>query len=581
MHDAFPDLIAHRWNDLAKRFGVSPAAVQAAADELARLDPKPGLKYASQSDDYIIPDLIVEKIGGRYQVFLNDTGMPRLRLSRSYQEIARDKKKLTPENQEFIATKMNSANWMIQAIEQRRQTMLKVMNFIVDRQRDFFEKGIEFLKPLTLREVAEVINMHESTVSRVTNEKYVQTPRGVLPLKFFFSSALATASGEDASARSIRAKLREDGGRGGQREAAHRPADRAPLPGAGHPDRPPHGRQVPRPARHPAGPHAEAGMTLARRRDAGRQRPRPGEGRGGQPSRVRPALRRGAGPGRLLASKSSSSTTARATRAPACCASSSATHPVPPGRHPPPAARHRRRAPLRRRRRPRRRLRLLSRRPAVSARGHSRAGRARSSTGRADIVTGTKQGKYEKAFVCRRLQRALPLAVRRAGHRPQLGQGVPARGHGRRAAPARLAPLHGRDRGGRRVPARRRCRCRCTRGAPASRSSTGAAFRSACFDLLVGLVPAPLRPEADALLRRSAGATLFLIGLLAGIVALVLRFGYGIGFRPLLNLVETMVISGIVLFGFGLLGEMIAGLQEETRAIARALDRLDKPDLRD
>ena len=209
VHDAFPDLIAHRWNDLAKRFGVEPVAVQAAADELARLDPKPGLKHASQNDGYIIPDLIVEKIGERYQVFLNDTGMPRLRLSRSYQEIARDKKKMTPENREFIASKMNSANWMIQAIEQRRQTMLKVMNFIVDRQRDFFEKGIEYLKPLTLREVAEVINMHESTVSRVTNEKYVQTPRGVLPLKFFFSSALATASGEDASARSIRAKLQK------------------------------------------------------------------------------------------------------------------------------------------------------------------------------------------------------------------------------------------------------------------------------------------------------------------------------------------------------------------------------------
>ena len=205
--EAFPDLIAHRWNDLAKRFGVEPAAVQTAADQLSRLDPKPGLKYSQQSDGYIIPDLIVDKIGNRYHVFLNDTGMPRLRLSRSYQEIARDKKKMTPENREFIASKMNSANWMIQAIEQRRQTMLKVMNFIVDRQRDFFEKGIEYLKPLTLREVAEVINMHESTVSRVTNEKYVQTPRGVLPLKFFFSSALSTASGEDASARSIRAKL--------------------------------------------------------------------------------------------------------------------------------------------------------------------------------------------------------------------------------------------------------------------------------------------------------------------------------------------------------------------------------------
>jgi RNA polymerase sigma-54 factor len=207
--DAFPDLIAHRWNDLGRRFGTEPAKVQAAADLLSRLDPKPGLKHSAGGDGYVIPDLIVEKIDGQYRVFLNDTGVPRLRLSRSYQELARDKKKFTPENREFIASRMNSANWLIQAIEQRRQTMLKVMNFIVDRQRDFFEKGIEYLKPLTLREVAEVINMHESTVSRVTNEKYVQTPRGVLPLKFFFSSALSTASGEDASARSIRAKLQK------------------------------------------------------------------------------------------------------------------------------------------------------------------------------------------------------------------------------------------------------------------------------------------------------------------------------------------------------------------------------------
>ena len=205
--EAFPDLLAHRWNDLARKFGVSPREAQEAADSLARFDPKPGLKHAERGDAYIIPDLIVDKIDGRYQVFLNDTGVPRLRLSRSYQEIARDRSKMTAENKDFIASRMNSATWMIQAIEQRRQTMLKVMNFIVDRQREFFEKGIEYLKPLTLREVAEVISMHESTVSRVTNEKYVQTPRGVLPLKFFFSSALSTASGEDASARSIRAKL--------------------------------------------------------------------------------------------------------------------------------------------------------------------------------------------------------------------------------------------------------------------------------------------------------------------------------------------------------------------------------------
>jgi RNA polymerase sigma-54 factor len=207
--DAFEDLIAHRWSDLGKRFGLAPDEVQRAADELARLDPKPGLQYSAANDAYIIPDLIVEKIDDKYHVFLNDSGLPRLRISKTYQEIARDKKKYDGESKEFINQRLNSAHWMIQAIEQRRQTMLKVMNFIVDRQREFFDKGIDYLKPLTLREVADVISMHESTVSRVTNEKYVQTPRGLLPLKFFFSSGLSTTTGEDASARSIKAQIQK------------------------------------------------------------------------------------------------------------------------------------------------------------------------------------------------------------------------------------------------------------------------------------------------------------------------------------------------------------------------------------
>lgn len=209
VRDCFDELINHRWSEISKRFGISATDVQAAADEIAKLDPKPGLRFSAKDDNYIIPDLVVEKIDGKYHVFLNDANLPRLKLSKAYQEIARDKKKFEGENKEFISSKLNSANWMIQAIEQRRQTMLKVMNYIVERQRDFFEKGVQYLKPLTLREVAEVINMHESTVSRVTNEKFVQTPRGVLPLKFFFSSGLATADGEDVSARGIKAQLQK------------------------------------------------------------------------------------------------------------------------------------------------------------------------------------------------------------------------------------------------------------------------------------------------------------------------------------------------------------------------------------
>jgi RNA polymerase sigma-54 factor len=206
--DHFDDLLNHRWTEIARGLGIPAREVQDAADQISLLDPKPGLKHSPDDDPYILPDLIVDKIDGAYHVFLNDTSLPRLRISRSYREVAKNRNQYKGENRDFIASKLNSANWMIQAIEQRRQTMLKVMNFIVDRQRDFFERGIQYLRPLTLREVADFIEMHESTVSRVTNEKFCQTPRGVYPLKFFFSSGLSTASGEDISARGVRDKIR-------------------------------------------------------------------------------------------------------------------------------------------------------------------------------------------------------------------------------------------------------------------------------------------------------------------------------------------------------------------------------------
>ena len=209
VEEHFEDLINHRWADVARDLGIKPIEVQDVADEVAKLDPKPGLKYSPDPERYIIPDLIVEKIDGEYMVFVNDTSLPRLRISQSYRDVVRNKGQFKGENKEFISRKLNSANWMIQAIEQRRQTMLKVMGFIVDRQRDFFEYGVQHLKPLTLREVADHIEMHESTVSRVTNEKYVQTPRGVFPLKFFFSSGLATTSGEDISARGVKDKIQK------------------------------------------------------------------------------------------------------------------------------------------------------------------------------------------------------------------------------------------------------------------------------------------------------------------------------------------------------------------------------------
>ena len=205
----FDDLANRRWPELAEEYGITPGEVQAAADEIARLDPKPGLRYADASESYVIPDLTVEKVEGRYRVSHADTSLPRLKLSPVYLDVAADRARFEGESRAFISERLNSARWLIQAIEQRRQTMLKVMDFIVERQRDFFEKGAEHLRPLTLRDVAKHIEMHESTVSRVTNGKYVQTPRGLYPLKFFFSGGYSTLGGEDLSSEGVRARIRK------------------------------------------------------------------------------------------------------------------------------------------------------------------------------------------------------------------------------------------------------------------------------------------------------------------------------------------------------------------------------------
>ena len=206
----FDSLSKHRWNEIANEIGVDPVQVQAAADEIKALDAKPGDRYAPTLDhrQNVIPDLVVRERDGKYVVEVNDTGFPGLRVAESTRALVRDKAKLSSEDKEYIAKNYNSATWMVQAVEQRRQTMLKVMNFIVDKQMAFFEKGVQSLKPLTLREVADHIEMHESTVSRVTNKKYVQTPRGVYSLKYFFSSGISTTSGEATSSRGVKDRIK-------------------------------------------------------------------------------------------------------------------------------------------------------------------------------------------------------------------------------------------------------------------------------------------------------------------------------------------------------------------------------------
>jgi RNA polymerase sigma-54 factor len=204
IHDQFNNLVNRRFPEIARQLKCTPEEVQAAADAIATLNPKPGLQVSSEDPKYVVPDLVVERVDDEYLVMLNDRHLPRLRISAAYEGVMRGKKKSECNAGEYIQGKLNSARWLIQTIEQRRRTMIKVMNCIIREQREFFDKGIAFLRPLTLQQVARQIDMHESTVSRVCSAKYVQTPRGVFELKFFFSSGLETEDGEDVSARTAR-----------------------------------------------------------------------------------------------------------------------------------------------------------------------------------------------------------------------------------------------------------------------------------------------------------------------------------------------------------------------------------------
>jgi RNA polymerase sigma-54 factor len=209
IHDQFDNLVNRRFPEIARQLKCTVEEVQVAADVIATLNPKPGLEVSSEDPKYVVPDLLVERVDEEYVVLLNDRHLPRLRISSAYEGVLRERKKSEAKDgeakaREYIQGKLNSARWLIQTIEQRRRTMIKVMNCIIREQREFFDKGIAFLRPLTLQQVARQIDMHESTVSRVCSGKYVQTPRGVFELKFFFSSGLETDDGEDVSARTAK-----------------------------------------------------------------------------------------------------------------------------------------------------------------------------------------------------------------------------------------------------------------------------------------------------------------------------------------------------------------------------------------
>lgn len=206
IRDHWQPLLQRKYQEIARKLKLGVEEIQEAVQLIAELDPKPGMELSREDPRYVTPDLMVDEIEGEYVVYLNDRYLPRLRISEAYKDSALNAGKTT---RDYIQGKLSQAQWLIKTIEQRRSTMVKVMRAIVEEQRDFFDKGPQSLHPLTLQQVATKIGMHESTVSRVTSNKWVQTPRGTFRLKFFFSSSLSTAGGEEVSAKAAKDRIRE------------------------------------------------------------------------------------------------------------------------------------------------------------------------------------------------------------------------------------------------------------------------------------------------------------------------------------------------------------------------------------
>ncbi len=176
-----------------------------------RAEPKPGRLYSHEEGRYITPDVYIYEVDGEYVASLNEDGLPKLKVSNYYKQMLAQKKEEGEKDEvrDYIQNKLRGAMWLIRSIHQRQSTIIKVTESIIKFQKDFFDKGIEHLKPLVLKDVADDIEMHESTVSRVTTNKYVHTPRGVFELKFFFNSGITKHGGEDLASEAVKAKIRE------------------------------------------------------------------------------------------------------------------------------------------------------------------------------------------------------------------------------------------------------------------------------------------------------------------------------------------------------------------------------------
>ena len=209
LRDHLDELETRRYQVIARSLQVPLDDVLGAAKFISTLDPRPGSQYGQEDVHYIIPDIYVYKISDEYVVVLNDEGLPNLRINSFYRNALSGASSIDEKAGEYIQEKLRGALWLIKSIHQRQRTIYRVTKSIVKFQRDFFDRGVDQLKPLVLLDVAEDIEMHESTVSRVTTNKYVQTPQGLFELKYFFNSGINTTGGDSVASESVKNKIKE------------------------------------------------------------------------------------------------------------------------------------------------------------------------------------------------------------------------------------------------------------------------------------------------------------------------------------------------------------------------------------
>jgi RNA polymerase sigma-54 factor len=207
--DHIKQLQSHQYPEISRQMGLTAEEVSEHLEIIRHLDPKPGLKYSPDSSTYIVPDVFVVKEGEEYKILLNDEGLPKLRISPTYKRMLDVKEPGSEETRTYVKDKLRSALWLLKSVDQRQRTIYKVAESIVKHQRGFLDGGVQHLRPLVLRDVAQDIGMHESTVSRVVANKYMHTPRGVYEMRFFFHSGITSSRGEAVSSVTIKDKIRK------------------------------------------------------------------------------------------------------------------------------------------------------------------------------------------------------------------------------------------------------------------------------------------------------------------------------------------------------------------------------------